>query len=241
MPAVSGGRWSRRRRAPCSGAGRGAGLRAGTRRPTPRPPARRRHRSRRTCPGRRTASRRPGHLAHPGDVLARRRAIADLDREAVLERLDDGIEVVERHVAVERRVQGLRDEPLDDPLLGRLVADRLELDLAGGRWRRPRRGRTPAATPSGSPSRTARLRAAASRTSVLATLTRTDTPERWLISGERRARWVSSATISSMNGGTTTAGGRPRPGSAASPGGRWPSRARACAGSGSGSASRGGP
>ena len=41
---------------------------------------------------------------------------------------------------------------------------------------------------------------------MFATDTRTDTPERWLISGERRARWVSSATTSSMNGGTTTTG-----------------------------------
>ena len=60
--------------------------------------------------------------------------------------------------------------------------------------------------PSGSPSRTARLSAAASRTSRFATDTRTLTPERWLISGERRARWVSSATSSSMNGGVTTPG-----------------------------------
>ena len=36
---------------------------------------------------------------------------------------------------------------------------------------------------------------------MFATLTRTDTPLRWLISGERRARWVSSATSSSMNAG----------------------------------------
>ena len=41
---------------------------------------------------------------------------------------------------------------------------------------------------------------------MFATDTRTETPERWLISGERRARWVSSATVSSMNGGTTTTG-----------------------------------
>ena len=41
---------------------------------------------------------------------------------------------------------------------------------------------------------------------MLATDTRTLTPERWLISGERRARWVSSAMSSSMNGGTTTVG-----------------------------------
>ena len=41
---------------------------------------------------------------------------------------------------------------------------------------------------------------------MFATETRTLTPERWLISGERRARCVSSATSSSMNGGTTTAG-----------------------------------
>ena len=46
---------------------------------------------------------------------------------------------------------------------------------------------------------------------MFATDTRTDTPERWLISGERRARWVSSAMTSSMNGGTTTVG--PEPGS----------------------------
>ena len=31
------------------------------------------------------------------------------------------------------RVERLRDEPLDDPLLGRLLACRLELDLAGRR------------------------------------------------------------------------------------------------------------
>ena len=94
----------------------------------------------------------------------------------------------------------------------------------------------------GSPSRTARLSAAASRTSMLATLTRTLTPDRWLISGDRRARWVSSATSSSMN-----AGHHHR---------REPSSAvealllladdrdlvrPASAGSGSGSASRGGP
>ena len=41
---------------------------------------------------------------------------------------------------------------------------------------------------------------------MLATDTRTETPDRWLISGERRARWVSSATSSSMNAGTTTGG-----------------------------------
>ena len=63
--------------------------------------------------------------------------------------------------------------------------------------------------PTGSPRRTARLSAAASRTSALATETRTLTPDRWLISGERRARWVSSATSSSMNGGTTTVGTPP--------------------------------
>ena len=55
--------------------------------------------------------------------------------------------------------------------------------------------------PTGSPSRTARLSAAASSTSAFATDTRTLTPDRWLISGERRARWVSSATSSSMNAG----------------------------------------
>ena len=57
-----------------------------------------------------------------------------------------------------------------------------------------------------SPRRTARRSAAASRTSAFATVTRTLTPERWLISGERRARWVSSASSSSMNAGTAIAG-----------------------------------
>ena len=60
--------------------------------------------------------------------------------------------------------------------------------------------------PTSSPSRIARLSAAASSTSALATETRTLTPLRWLISGARRARCVSSAISSSMNGGVTTVG-----------------------------------
>ena len=39
-------------------------------------------RSRRTCPGRATAVIEPGDLAHPGDVLARRGAVAGLDRRS---------------------------------------------------------------------------------------------------------------------------------------------------------------
>ena len=49
---------------------------------------------------------------------------------------------------------------------------------------------------------------------MFATLTRTDTPLRWLISGDRRARCVSSATSSSMNAGTATGGMPSRAGNA---------------------------
>ena len=38
---------------------------------------------------------------------------------------------------------------------------------------------------------------------------RTDTPERWLRCGLWRASWLSSATTSAMNSGTSTAGARP--------------------------------
>ena len=48
------------------------------------------------------------------------------------------------------------------------------------------------------------MSAVASRISLLAIVTRTETPERWLISGDLRARCVSSATTSFMYGGTTT-------------------------------------
>ena len=83
-------------------------------------------------PSRRTASCRPGDLGHPADVLARRDPIAGLDDQPVLEREDDVVEIVEVDPPAERREQGLRDQPLDDPLLGSVVADRLELDLADG-------------------------------------------------------------------------------------------------------------
>ena len=59
-------------------------------------------------------------------------------------------------------------------------------------------------TTSDSPSRIARLSAFASIASKSATEARTETPERWLTSGERRARRVISATISFMNAGTMT-------------------------------------
>ena len=49
-----------------------------------------------------------------------------------------------------------------------------------------------------SPSRMARRSALDMRFSQLQMVTRTETPERWLISGDRRARWVSSATSSFM-------------------------------------------
>ena len=39
------------------------------------------------------------HLAHPGDVFARRRPLAGLDDEPVLERIDDRLEVIERRRA----------------------------------------------------------------------------------------------------------------------------------------------
>ena len=80
-----------------------------------------------------TACRQPGHLVHPGDVLARRRPLADLDREARFECVDDRFQVVERGEPAERGVQRLGDQPLDDPLLGRVIADGLQLDLADGR------------------------------------------------------------------------------------------------------------
>ena len=149
--------------------------------------------------------RQPGHLSHPGDVLARRGAVAGLDGEPILEGLDDALEIVDGDASREGRVESLGDEPLDDPFLGRFVAGRLELDLADGRGDDSAQIQTRGA-PTGSPRRTARLRAAASSTSAFATETRTLTPDRWLISGERRARWVSSATSSSMKAGTTTAG-----------------------------------
>ena len=120
-----------------------------------------------------------GHVerAEPADRLGQARAprasSATYSRDGVrspvstvkpvLERLDDAVEVVERHVPVERRVQRLGDEPLDDPLLGRLVADRLELDLADGRGDDGAQVATRAARATGSPSRTARLSAAASQ------------------------------------------------------------------------------
>ena len=46
---------------------------------------------------------------------------------------DDVVEIVDVDAPAERREQRLRDQPLDDPLLGRLVADRLQLDLADRR------------------------------------------------------------------------------------------------------------
>ena len=64
--------------------------------------------------------------------------------------------------------------------------------------------------PTGSPSRTARLSAAASSTSAFATETRTLTPERWLISADRRARWVSSA-IEFLHERRARRPGSPRP------------------------------
>ena len=69
----------------------------------------------------------------PTHVVARRDPITGLDDEAVLEREDDVVQVVDRHLPTERREHRLRDEALDDPLFGGLVADGLELDLADGR------------------------------------------------------------------------------------------------------------
>ena len=111
----------------------------------------------------------PGDLAHPRDVLLRGRALAGLDDEPVLEGLDDRLQRVELDLARERGVQRLRDEPLDDALLRRVVADRSRARSCRRSRRRRPRGRRRAARPSGSPSRTARFSAAASRTSRFAT------------------------------------------------------------------------
>ena len=160
----------------------------------------------------------PGYLARPADVLGRMDPIAGLEGQALLERLDQRLQFLDRDAPVERRIHGFGDQALDDALLGRLVADRLELDLAGRRGDDAPRSLIRGAA-AGSPRRTARLRAAASRTSRLATDTRTLTPERWLISPDRRARWVSSATISlderrhvDRPGRLPRAGSRPSPG-----------------------------
>ena len=56
----------------------------------------RRRRSTSNVPSRSTASCEPRDLAHPADVLARRDALAGLDDQAVLERLDHGRQPVER-------------------------------------------------------------------------------------------------------------------------------------------------
>ena len=72
--------------------------------------------------------------------------LAGLDDQPVLERDDDVVEVVDLDPPTERRVERLRDQSLDDALLGRLVADRLQLDLAdrrcdhGAQVRHARRG-----------------------------------------------------------------------------------------------------
>ena len=59
-------------------------------------------------------------------------------------------------------------------------------------------------TTSVSPWRRARRVALATRTSMLATVRRTDTPEAWFTWGLSRARWVRVATISAMKSGTST-------------------------------------
>ena len=51
-------------------------------------------------------------------------------------------------------------------------------------------------------------------------VSRTDTPERWLRCGLWRASWLSSATISAMNSGTSTDGAPDRPGRALAPAGQ---------------------
>ena len=66
---------------------------------------------------------------------------------------------------IERCEQRLGDQPLDDPLLGRLVAGRLELDLAGRRGDDRAEVADTRGAAVGSPSRTARLSAAASQRS----------------------------------------------------------------------------
>ena len=131
--AVTGGRPSRRgsrsllsRRARCSPSSRNStadATTAGSSEPSVTSYA----------PSRSTAIDSPGISRIQRHVLARRRAIAGLHREPVLERLDDTFQILDRDVPVERRVERLGDEPLDDPLLGRLVAGRLELDLADRR------------------------------------------------------------------------------------------------------------
>ncbi len=64
-------------------------------------------------------------------------------------------------------------------------------------------------TTSVSPARSARRAALATSVSALATVRRTDTPERWLMWLLWRASWENVATTSAMNGGTTTS--RPSP------------------------------
>src|SRR5439155_17679810 len=72
-----------------------------------------------------------GHFAHPADVLAGRYPLAGLHHEAAFERGYDLVQVVQREPLVEGREERLCDQSLDDALLGRFIADRFELDLAG--------------------------------------------------------------------------------------------------------------
>ena len=72
-----------------------------------------------------------GHFAHPADVLAGRYPLAGLHHEAAFERGHDLVQVVQREPLVEGREERLCDQSLDDALLGRFIADRFELDLAG--------------------------------------------------------------------------------------------------------------
>ena len=89
----------------------------------------------------------PGDLAHRPHVVARRDQLAGFDHQALLKGVEDGLELVERRDPVERGEHRLGHEALDDPLLGRVLACRLDLDLArrrgehrGARPGRRRRG-----------------------------------------------------------------------------------------------------
>ena len=85
------------------------------------------------APSRRIASCSPGISRIQATYSRDGTRLAGLDDESILEGEDHVVEIVDRHSPAERRVERLRDEPLDDALLGRLVADRFQLDLADRR------------------------------------------------------------------------------------------------------------
>ena len=121
---------------------RGGGPRAGTRRPT-------RRRAGSSAPSVTSNAPEPvDGVGSPGtsriqrDVLARRRALAGLERRGRPRTpRPRGSSSSSDDAPVERRVERLGDQPLDDPLLGRLVAGRSRARSCRRSRRRPRRGR----------------------------------------------------------------------------------------------------